>query len=64
MVFAPGPELVRSRLPLHFVNGSKASIFVRKALPVRPRDQKCVSIFTARREGQALFDEDGVFDGL
>ena len=31
MVFAPGPELVRSRLPLHFANGSKASIFVRKA---------------------------------
>ena len=33
-------------------------IFVRKTLQVRPRDQKSVSFFTARREGSAFFDED------
>ena len=52
------------RLYLHFVSGSKASIFVRKTLLVRPRDQKCVSIFTAHRVGPAFFDEDDVCAGV
>jgi hypothetical protein len=32
------------RLSSKFVTGSKAFIFVRKALQVRPRDQQCICI--------------------
>ena len=42
----------------------KTSIFVRKALHIRPRDRNMRSVLLARREGCALFDEDGVYDGL
>ena len=45
------------------VSGSKASIFVRKTLLVRLRDQKVQRAFLARREGPAFFDEDGVCAG-
>ena len=39
-------------------------IFVRKALHIRPRDQQCVCIVTARREGYAFFDEDDLCAGF
>ncbi len=42
----------------------KTSIFVRKALHIRPRDRNMRSVLLARREGCALFDEDDVYDGL
>jgi len=45
------------------VSGGKASIFVRKTLLVRLRDQKVQRTFLARREGPAFFDEDGVCAG-
>ena len=41
----------------------KTSIFVRKTLRVRLRDQKALA-FLARREGLAFFDEDGVCAGF
>ena len=48
------------RLILHFVTGSKASIFVRKTLQVRPRDQKRERVFKLAGKGPAFFDEDDV----
>jgi hypothetical protein len=51
------------RLILHLVTGSKASIFVRKTLQVRPRDQKRECVFIAHRVGPAFFDEDDVCTG-
>ena len=51
------------RLFLYFASGSRASIFVRKTLRVRPRDQKALA-FLARREGPAFFDEDDACAGF
>jgi hypothetical protein len=51
-------------LPLHFVSGSNASIFVRKALHIRLRDRNMRSRLQARREGYALFDEDDACAGI
>ena len=51
------PRKTSGRLFLCYVSGSKASIFMRKALKVRPRDQNAYA-FLARREGLTLFDED------
>ena len=51
------------RLFLCYVSGSKASIFVRKALHIRLRDRNMRSVLLARREGYALFDEDDVCAG-
>ena len=51
------------RLFLCSVSGSKASIFVRKALHIRLRDRNMRSVLLARREGYALFDEDDVCAG-
>ena len=48
---------------LYFASGSRASIFVRKTLRVRPRDQKALA-FLARREGPAFFDEDDACAGF
>ena len=45
---------------IYFVTGSKAFIFVRKTLRVRPRNRKMRSILLVRREGPAFFDEDDV----
>ena len=52
------------KLLSQFASGGKASIFVRKTLPVRLRDRKMRSILQARREGPAFFDEDDVCDGF
>ena len=48
------------RLLMSFVSGSKASIFVRKTLQIRPRDRvgRLAAPAQARREGPAFFDED------
>ena len=52
------------RLFIHCGTGSKASIFVRKTLQVRPRDQKRECVFIAHRVGPAFFDEDDACAGL
>ena len=48
---------------LSYVSGSKASIFVRIALHIQLRDRNMRSVFPARREGYAFFDEDDVCAG-
>ena len=48
------------RLFLQFDIGSKASIFVRKTLSVRPEKSEKAKPFTSSMEGPAFFDEDGV----
>ena len=52
------------RLPLWLGDRRKASIFVRKTLQVRLRDQKRECVFKLEVNGSAFFDEDGVSDGF
>ena len=68
MVFAPNLKFVTTcpgyacsssdRLFLQFDIGSKASIFVRKTLSVRPEKSEKAKPFTSSMEGPAFFDED------